>query len=142
MSCIIGSFLCCHLLYLIIYLIIPKVEVYSYESDYDSHSCKMLGIFPNDFSQVATSQGYFPKWQLLKCAISQAATSQVCSSRSTFKVQSSAPNCSLWCLREPNLTFGKLHIWGVATWENTLGKLLLRKKVPNTCRNCFFPLNC
>ena len=26
----------------------------------------MLGIFPKDFSQVATSQGYFPKWQLPK----------------------------------------------------------------------------
>ena len=25
-----------------------------------------------DFSQVATSQRYFPKWQLPKCAISQA----------------------------------------------------------------------
>ena len=25
--------------------------------------------FPKDFSQVATFQGYFPKWQLYKCAI-------------------------------------------------------------------------
>ena len=41
-----------------------------------------LGTFPQDFPQVATSQGYFPKWQLPKCAISQAATSQVCPSRS------------------------------------------------------------
>ena len=103
MSCIIGSFLCCHLLYLIIFLIIPKVEVYSYESDYDSHSCKSVLAA----AHLATELG---------------------------------PHCSLWCLREPNLTFGKLHIWGVATWENTLGKLLLRKKVPNTCRNCFFSL--
>ena len=42
----------------------------------------MLGTFPKDSSQVATSQGYFPKWQLPKCAISQAVTSQVCPSRS------------------------------------------------------------
>ena len=37
---------------------------------------KMLGTFPQEFSQAATSQGFFPKWQLSKCAISQAATSQ------------------------------------------------------------------
>ena len=36
----------------------------------------MLGTFPKDFSQVATLQGNFTKWQ--KCAISQSATSQVC----------------------------------------------------------------
>ena len=41
----------------------------------------MLSTFPKDFSQVATSQGYFPKWQLHKWAISQAATSQVYPSR-------------------------------------------------------------
>ena len=35
----------------------------------------MFGIFLKDFSQMATSQGYFPKWQLHKCAISQATTS-------------------------------------------------------------------
>ena len=27
---------------------------------------KILGTFIKDFSQVATSQGYFPKWQLPK----------------------------------------------------------------------------
>ena len=32
------------------------------------------GNFPRIFSQDATSQGYFPKWQLPKCAITQAAT--------------------------------------------------------------------
>ena len=42
----------------------------------------MLGTFPNDFSQVATSQEYFLKWELPKCVISQAVTSQVCPSRS------------------------------------------------------------
>jgi len=49
----------------------------------------MLGTFPKDFSQMetyqmATSQGYFPKWQLPKCAISQVATSQVCPSHSSW----------------------------------------------------------
>ena len=34
----------------------------------------MLGTFPKDFSQVANSQGYFPKWYLKKCAIYQVAT--------------------------------------------------------------------
>jgi len=44
----------------------------------------MFGTLPKDFPQVATSQGYLPKWKLPKCAISQAATSQVfpsCSAR-------------------------------------------------------------
>ena len=35
------------------------------------------GLSPRIFSQVVTSQGYFPK-----CAISQAATSLICPSRS------------------------------------------------------------
>ena len=92
----------------------------------------MLGTFPKAF----------PKRQLPKCilpsgnfstmcnAISQAATSQACPSRSALPKQ------------QPNLTFGKLplgelHIWEVAaweiahlascylgspTWENTFGK--------------------
>jgi len=42
----------------------------------------MLGTFPKDFPKVATSQGYFPKWQLPKFAISEAATSQFRPSRS------------------------------------------------------------
>ena len=36
----------------------------------------MSDTFPKDFSQVAISQGCFPKWQLPKSAISQAATSK------------------------------------------------------------------
>ena len=40
----------------------------------------MRPSFPWDFSQVAAFQGYFPKCQLAKYAISQAATSQVCPS--------------------------------------------------------------
>ena len=39
---------------------------------------RMLGTFLKDFSQVGTSQGYFPTWQLPKCAISRVATSQMC----------------------------------------------------------------
>ena len=49
---------------------------------YQGYFLKMLGTFPKDFSQVATSQGYISNWQLVKCAISQAATSQVYPSRS------------------------------------------------------------
>ena len=37
----------------------------------------MLRTFPKDFSQVAISQGYFPKWQLPK-GIFQVATFQIC----------------------------------------------------------------
>ena len=35
----------------------------------------MLGNFPNAISLTARAQSYFPKWQLPKCAISQAVTS-------------------------------------------------------------------
>ena len=42
----------------------------------------MLGTFPKAFPQAATSQGYFPKWQLLNCENSQAGTFQVCSEHS------------------------------------------------------------
>ena len=37
----------------------------------------MLGTFQKAFTQLATSQEYFPKWQLTKCADSQAATFQM-----------------------------------------------------------------
>jgi len=42
----------------------------------------MLGTFPKAFSQAETSQWYFPHLQPPKCAIYQAATSKVYSSRS------------------------------------------------------------
>ena len=42
----------------------------------------LLGTFPKDFSQAATSQGHFPKGQLPNCAISQAVIYPVCPSRS------------------------------------------------------------
>ncbi len=41
----------------------------------------MLFTFPKAFSQAATSQGHIPKLQLPKCAISEAAASQVCPSQ-------------------------------------------------------------
>ena len=41
----------------------------------------MLDTFQQVFFQMVTSQGYFPKWELPKSSIYQAATSQVCSSR-------------------------------------------------------------
>ena len=82
----------------------------------------MLGTFPKAFFEAATSQGYYPKWKLHNCAISQVVTSQACPSRSA------RPHCSLRRPRRPNLTFGKLslrklHIWEVFTWENGFGKV-------------------
>ena len=92
------------------------------------------GNFPRVFFEVASSQGYFYKWQRPKCAISQTATFQVVlasalSPRSVLAVALcplAHPSCcvrpefSLRRLRGPNLTFGKLplgklHIWKVVT---------------------------
>ena len=99
----------------------------------------MLDTFLEDFSQE-----YFLKWQLPKCEISRAATSQVwpsrgnrppaCSSHSARPQQSILAvalgiHCTLRRLRELiNLTFGKLpfgklHIWEVATWEKSFWKV-------------------
>ena len=76
----------------------------------------MLGTFQKDFSHEATSQGYFPK-----CAISKAATSQVCPSRrdrpplpvlaaalGDLDDPSRRAQPPLRRLRGPNLAFGKL----------------------------------
>ena len=102
----------------------------------------MLGTF-------STSQGYFPKWKLPKCAISQAATFQVSSSRSArtaalgppqpILAAALDPHCSLRRLRGPNLTFGKLplrklHTWEVATWDILPWEIAFGK-VPNTIYN-------
>ena len=114
----------------------------------------MLSAFPKDFSlsQVEISQGYFPKWQLPKCGISQTATSQACPSRSSRPLDCSSRGVGplvhpIRSTRPPlqpaapqrayNLTFGelqleKLHIWEVATWEIviwevTFGKMPLEK---------------
>ena len=56
----------------------------------------MLDTFPKDFSQVATSQRYFPKFQLPKCGIFQVSTSQV------YPIRSNMPlACSSLCARPP-----------------------------------------
>ena len=70
----------------------------------------ILGTFPKDSFQVATSPRYFPKLKL--------------------------PKCSLRRLRGPNLTFGKLpfgklHIWEVASKEFVTREVAVWK-VPNT----------
>ena len=99
----------------------------------------MLGIFQKDFSQVATSKGYFPKWQLPNRAISQAATSEICPSRSArptacfscgarspspSQPQVWTPHCSLRRLRRPNLTFGKLLLGKLSLGKSPMGKCL------------------
>ena len=87
-----------------------------------------LGTFPKALSQLATSHGYFPKWQLPKCAISQSATSQalgpqpILAASTRPPLKPAAPNLMGSC-RFGNCTFGKLP----RTWENTLGKLPLGK---------------
>jgi len=71
---------------------------------------------------VATSHGYFPKWQLPKCAISQAATSQVCPSRSALPPAQPI----LWEIENlGSCRLGNCHL-GSRHWENAFGK------VPNT----------
>ena len=117
--------------------------------------CIDVRYFPKGFFQVATSQGYFPKWQLPKnvqftkwqlpkCAIFRAATSQVWPSRSARPRSNLAaalgplahsnrsarpplPPAAPQSLTCGKLPHGKLYIWEVATWENTLGKLPLGK---------------
>jgi len=75
---------------------------------------------------VVTSQGYFPKWQLAKCVISQAETSQAFLAAALGPLDhpshKARPHCSLRRFRGPNLTFGKLplgklHTWEVGSWE-------------------------
>ena len=96
----------------------------------------ILGTFPKDFSQVATSQDYFPKWQLPKCAISQAATSQVfpspsvqptfCSIRGARPRSDNAfgrvPNTPQSVLDKPDFSRNRVwqkinivHVWHIST---------------------------
>jgi len=76
----------------------------------------MLGTLPKDFSQAATSQGYFPKWQLPNSAISHAANSQVCSSRSARPLPPFQPAA-------PQRPYLPLEKWDIVTWEDTLEKM-------------------
>ena len=101
---------------------------------------KQCELLSQRHSQMATSQGYFPKWPLPKWQLPkgifpsghfpnvqfpkrQLPKSVLAAALSSY--------CSLQCLRRPNLTFGKLslgkfHIKKVATseiltWKVTLG---------------------
>ena len=93
------------------------------------------GTFPKAFFQEATSQWYFPKWQLSKCAISQTVISKVCPSPKHVLAADRGPlahPCTLRRLKRPNLTFGKLplgkmYIWEVATWEVVTWEVALKK---------------
>ena len=82
---------------------------------------KILGTFPKAFSQAATSQGYFSKWQLPKgifpsgnfpivqfSALAAALGPPPCSRAHHSRSARPPPNCSLWRLRGPNLIFGKV----------------------------------
>ena len=82
------------------------------------------GIFPgSNFPRV------FSKWQLPKCAISQAATSQVCLSRNDRPLacfsRSALPPSPL-LLRLPNLMFG-LSSHFVIAHEDAFWEILLVK---------------
>ena len=60
----------------------------------------MLDTVPKAFYQIATSQGYFTKWNNSKCAISQAASSKLCPSRRVRPLlQTVAPHMALPNLR-------------------------------------------
>ena len=108
----------------------------------------MLGTFQKDFSQVATSKGYFPKWQLPKCVISQAATYQVCPCRSVWPPacyslgalpsSPSQPQCSApllhrglpnhwevaaWEIAHLKVATWEILTWGRRPWENAFGKV-------------------
>ena len=91
----------------------------------------MLGTFPKDVFQVETSQRYFLKWQLPKCAISQAENSQVWPgvslgthpSRGARPLSPSEPQ--RWDLQEIT-HIGSCHLGncrlGSSTWENAFWK--------------------
>ena len=98
---------------------------------------RRYGNFPKDFSEAATSQGYFPNWQLPKCEISQALVPQPVLAVELGPLarpsrSARPPNCSLRRLRGPNLTFGSFRLgschFGGRPWKNAFGK------APNTTR--------
>ena len=96
------------------------------------------GIFPTvQFPKGISPTVQFPKRQLSKFVLVVALGPYpvLTSALGPYPVITSALGLhySLRCLRRPNLTFGKLHIWKVATWEVTLSKM---KKKPNTYPEC------
>ena len=98
----------------------------------------MLGTFPKDVSQEATSYGYLPLWQHPKCAISQATTSKFSSSRSTpppphhvlaaalcpLAQASRSARPPLGSCRLGNCEFGKLSLVRIPLGSCHLGKIL------------------
>ena len=88
--------------------------------------------FPKEFSQGATSHGYFPKQQLPKSVLATAL-----GLHSLFQPQRSAPiaacdaseglNQPLGSCRFGNCTFWKLYIWKIATWEIVTWEVALGK---------------
>ena len=113
--------------------------------------------FPKAFSQEATLQEKIPKWRLPKlCNIPSgnflSLSQPQCSvplhvlaaalGLLVYPSRSAWSHCSLWRLRRPNLTFGKMplgkcHIWEDATWEIVMYLGNPFGKVPNT--NCSDP---
>ena len=85
--------------------------------------------FPGVFFQVVLSLRHFLKWQLPKCVILQAETTKVFPSCSARTPP--PPQCSLRRLRKPNLTFGKLPLGKLHIWEVPIGKLSLGE-LPNS----------
>ena len=86
------------------------------------------GIFPTvQFPKGISPTVQFPKRQLSKFVLVVALGPYpvLTSALGPYPVITSALGLhySLRCLRMPNLTFGKLHIWEVATWEVTLSKM-------------------
>ena len=75
----------------------------------------------------------FSKWQLPESVLAAVLGLNLFLPRRSgplpILIRSDPPHCSLWILREPNLTFGKLmllgklQIWQFATWEVNLNIL-------------------
>ena len=84
----------------------------------------MLYTFQKAFSQASISQWYFPKWQLLKCTISQAATSQVWPSREcSVPVKACGASEGLtWPLG--SCCLGNCTFWKLPLGKSPLGKYL------------------
>ena len=65
------------------------------------------GLFPSELSKGILSNGNFPNVQFPKRQFPKSVLATVLG----------PPHCSLRRLKGPNLTFGKLHIWEIVTWE-------------------------
>jgi len=93
-----------------------------------------MGTFPKDFSQRATSHGYFPQQQLLKSILATALGPLAHHSRCALsQLQLAAPQRALTNLWEAavleiahfgNCTFGKLPLGKLSLGKSPLGKCL------------------